>query len=203
MAVSWLFKVFGKDFIKLDLDFLHQIDPEKTGFLTMMIEKKINCPLTSGTGRLFDAVSALLGLCHVASFPAEGPMRLESLVKNNCTDTYPFTIDRVIRFDETLRELVDDILRGTDHALISTKFHNTIISVIFEASNLIRKKAGNSKVALSGGVFQNKYLLEGTMKLLTSHNFEVYTHSVVPANDGGIALGQLAIASKRRERGCV
>ena len=86
---------------------------------------------------------------------------------------------------------------------IATKFHNTIILAIFDSVNAIRDKSGINKVVLSGGVFQNRYLSEGIMDLLLKNNFEVYSHSTVPANDGGLALGQLAVASKRRELLCV
>ena len=203
MAVSYLYKVFGNDFRKLNLALFTQIEPEKIELLIRMIDKNINCPLTSSAGRLFDAVAAILGLCQVASFPAEGPMRLESLVQQNCTEAYEFTIDQTIRFDATIRGIVEDLDQGIDNPTIATKFHNTIISVIFESTNAIRLKEGINKVVLSGGVFQNKYLLEGTMTLLRRNNFEVYAHASIPTNDGGIALGQLAIASKRRELKCV
>ena len=203
MAVSYLFKVFGNDFLKLKMPFFNQIDPDKISMVVRMIERKINCPLTSGAGRLFDAVASLLGLCQNASFQAEGPMRLESLVKDNCIESYSFEIDQTIRFDGTIRGIVNDILDGVSVSTIATKFHNTIISVIFESSKNIRRNEGINKVVLSGGVFQNKYLLEGTIILLKEHNFNVYTHEAIPSNDGGIALGQLAVASKRRELKCV
>ena len=203
MAVSWLYKVYHDDFINLDLPVFKEIDPEKIKNLVRMIDRKINSPLTSGAGRLFDAVASILGLCQVATFQAEGPMRLEALAQAGCTETYYFEIDRTIRFDAAICELTDDFITGVDLSLIATKFHNTIISAIFEAANLIRKKTGLNKVVLSGGVFQNKYLLEGTINLLKKNNFEVYAHAEVPSNDGGIALGQLAIASKRREKSCV
>jgi hydrogenase maturation protein HypF len=203
MAVSWLYKVYHDDFINLDLPIFKEIDPEKIKNLVRMIDRKINSPLTSGAGRLFDAVASILGLCQVATFQAEGPMRLEALVQDGCTETYYFEIDRTIRFDAAICELTNDFISGVDLSLIATQFHNTVISAIFEAVNLIRKKTGLNKVVLSGGVFQNKYLLEGTIHLLKKNNFEVYAHAEVPTNDGGIALGQLAIASKRREKLCV
>ena len=86
---------------------------------------------------------------------------------------------------------------------IATKLHNTIILIIFDIVSAIRKDKGLNKVVLSGGVFQNKYLLEGITDLLTKNDFELYSNRSVPANDGGIALGQLAVASKRREMKCV
>jgi hydrogenase maturation protein HypF len=203
MAVSYLYKVYRDDFRKLKLAFFEQLDPEKVELLIRMIDKNINCPLTSSAGRLFDAVASILGLCQVASFPAEGPMQIESLVQQNCTGSYAFTIDQNIRFDKTIQGIVDDLSKGIDKSIIATKFHNTIISVIFETADIIRRKEGINKIVLSGGVFQNKYLLEGTISLLKKNNFEVYTHASVPTNDGGIALGQLAVASKRRELKCV
>lgn len=203
MAVSWLYKVYGMDFLSLELPLLKEIEPEKIALLLRMIDRNINCPLTSGAGRLFDAVASLLGLCQTATFQAEGPMLLESLVRKKCRESYPFDIKETIRFDATIRGIVDDLTRQVEPSIIASKFHNTIISVIFEAVNTLRRNEGISKVVLSGGVFQNKYLLEGTIALLEENNFNVYAHAAIPTNDGGIALGQLAVASKRRETKCV
>jgi len=203
MAVSWLYKVYGQKFVDLKLPFLSQLDPEKIRMIVRMMEQKINCPLTSGAGRLFDAVASLLNLVQTGSFQAEGPMRLESMVMEACNANYSFMLGETICFDDTLLEIVADIVAGLDSSIISTKFHNTIILAIFESVNAIRSKEGIHKVVLSGGVFQNKYLLEETTKLLKENDFEVFSHAAIPTNDGGIALGQLAIASKRRELKCV
>jgi len=203
MAISYLYKVYGEDLFSLELPVLKQIDSEKIRLIIKMIDKKINCPLTSGAGRLFDCVASLLDLVQVATFQAEGPMRLESIIKTGCAEKYAFTSGETIRFDETIRGIVEDIQHGVDISTISAKFHNTIISAIFETVNTIRQIEGINKVVLSGGVFQNKYLLEGTTAILLSANFEIYSHATVPTNDGGIALGQLAVASKRRELLCV
>jgi hydrogenase maturation protein HypF len=203
ITVSYLYKVFGEAFTELEIPFLKKIDPEKIRLIVNMIDKHINCPLTSGAGRLFDCVAALLDLVHVASFQAEGPMRLEAIIRKETRDTYLFTRGETICFDETIMGIVDDIITGIDEATISAKFHNTIILAIFETVNVLRRSEGISKVVLSGGVFQNKYLLEQTTELLEKNNFEVYSHAIVPTNDGGIALGQLAVASKRREIKCV
>ena len=203
MAVSWLYKVFGSSFTAMEMPFLKHIDPYKIGLITRMIDKNINCPLTSGAGRLFDTVASLLDLVQVATFQAEGPMRLESIARHDCTGSYPYTLSQTIMFGETIRGIVEDIGKGLDKATIAAKFHNTIISAIFNTTNAIRLKEGINKAVLSGGVFQNKYLLEGTTKILQQHHFEVYSHATVPTNDGGIALGQLAVAAKRRELLCV
>jgi hydrogenase maturation protein HypF len=202
MAVSWLYKVYGREFTSLDLPFLGKIEPEKAAFLIQMIDRNINCPLTSGAGRLFDAIASLLDLCQVAAFQAEGPMRLESLVQENVTESYQFTILQTIRFESVIRGIVDDLLQGVHSSIIASKFHNTIISVIFEAVKIIRQTSGVNKVVLSGGVFQNKYLLEGTIALLEKNSFDVFAHAGIPSNDGGLALGQLIIAAKRRSLIC-
>jgi hydrogenase maturation protein HypF len=203
MAVSVLYKTFGKDFRNLDLPLFREVDPENIELLVHMIDRNINCPLTSGAGRLFDAVSSLLGLCQVASFQAEGPMKLESQVLQHCHDTYPYDTGQPIGFGSTIRGIVADIQAGTNVNIIASKFHNTIITVIFETALNIREKEHLNKVVLSGGVFQNKYLLEHAVTMLEQAGFEVYTHMRIPTNDGGIALGQLAVASKRRSMSCV
>jgi len=203
MAVSWLYKVFGKEFTGMDLPVLHQSNPENISMLIGMMDRKINCPLTAGAGRMFDAVASILGLCEVAAYPAQGPMLLESLVQPACTEKYKWSSARSICLDETLKGIIDDIRLGVKNSIIATKFHNTITSIIFETVNGIRFSGGISKVVLSGGVFQNKYLLEGTESLLRKNSFEVFSHAAVPTNDGGIALGQLAVAAKRRELKCV
>jgi hydrogenase maturation protein HypF len=202
-AVSYLYKVYGINFLDLKLDVIKKTDPEKIRMIVNMIDKKINCPLTSGAGRLFDCAASLLDLVQIATFQAEGPMRLESLTGSACHDAYAFTSGQTICFDGTIRGIVSDILNGFEKVTIATKFHNTIILAIFDSVNAIRNKSGINKVVLSGGVFQNRYLSEGTMDLLLKNRFEVYSHSAVPANDGGLALGQLAVASKRRELLCV
>ena len=203
MAVSYLYKIYGEKFTELDLPFLRKIDQEKLLIIPKMIDRKINCPLTSSAGRLFDCVASLLDIVQVATFQAEGPIRLESLVLDKCTESFPFQFRDIICFDLTIRRLIEDINLGISKEIIATKFHNTIILIIFEFANSIRLKQGFNKVVLSGGVFQNKYLLEGATEILRKNNFEIYSHSAVPANDGGIALGQMAVASKRRELKCV
>jgi hydrogenase maturation protein HypF len=203
IAVSWLYKLYGRSFLNMDIPPLNKIDREKIEIIIRMIDKNINCPLTSGAGRLFDAVASLLGLVQVATFQAEGPMRLESLVQPDCSDCYTYTIEQTISFDITMRAIVEDILNNVGKVTIATKVHNTIILTIFDTVSAIRLNEGINKVVLSGGVFQNKFLLTKTIELLRKDNFEVYSHATVPTNDGGIALGQLAVASKRRELKCV
>ena len=130
-------------------------------------------------------------------------MRLESLTASGGNGSYTYKIGKTIKVDGMIRELTEDITNGLDNSRIATKFHNTIISIIFDAVKSISKREKKVKVVLSGGVFQNKYLLEGTILLLKKSGFMVYANEQVPANDGGIALGQIIIAGKRRSMRCV
>jgi len=202
-ALSYLYTYFGKEIIEAEKGFLKGIPKAKIDFILEALDKNINAPLSSSCGRLFDAVSALINLCPVSKFHAEAPMRLESIAKPDTKESYKFSIGKIISFKTMLMEIIDDLNNCIDPGIISAKFHNTIISVIFVAVNDIRQKTNINKVVLSGGTFQNAILLEGAEKMLTENNFEVFAHTKVPSNDGGIALGQLAIAAKRRELKCV
>ncbi len=198
MAVSYLYHFFDHSFLKLNLSFLNDSKIKKQlPIIIQAIEKNINCPLTSSIGRLFDAVSALLGICSFATFHAEAPMRLENLIVSGIKDYYSFEIKNVVSLKKTFSEIIYDIKNNTSLSVISTKFHNTIIAISLEIAKRIRKKTGIKKVVLSGGSFQNKYLSENLENLLYLNEFEVFTHTWVPSNDGGIALGQLAIAAMR------
>ncbi len=199
MAVSYLYTYYGEDFMKMDIPFLKNIPLEKMNILAHMLKNNIHCPLTSGAGRLFDAIAALMNICPVAHYEAEGPMRMESIIDQHCKDKYHFTIESTISFKQLFNELIDDINNNISKEIISAKFHNTIISVIQETILKIRDEYSIDKVVLSGGVFQNKYLLENTEKQLSANGLIVFSHQDIPSNDGGVSLGQLAIAAKRRE----
>ena len=195
MAYSYLYKYFRNDFDYKKIPLFKTIDDQTLSLVRDMLEKNINSPLSSGTGRLFDAVSAILGLCSKATFDSEAPMRLESVINCKTDAYYPFNIGNDVSFADMFHEIIKD-LSQYDPGFISTKFHNTIAQVILDVSELIRKKTALKKVILSGGVFQNKYLVERSLALLKQRKFDVFTNHLVPANDGGIALGQIVIASK-------
>jgi hydrogenase maturation protein HypF len=151
---------------------------------------------------LFDAVSALLSLSLVTSFPAEGPMRLESIIQHGSDGKYPYSFNGTIFFDGTIRGIVDDILSGEDRGRISAKFHNTIIAVVCDVVEKMKEYYQCNSVALSGGTFQNKYLVENIETKLEDLGYVVYSQKKIPANDGGLSIGQLAVAAKRRQQ-CV
>jgi len=155
------------------------------------------------SGRLFDAVTAITNICTVSKFHAEAPMRLESAAHHDMIFSYPFDFEEQISFKSTIKAILDDLHFNIPVSEISAKFHNTFINVIFAVASQIRKTKGITKVVLSGGTFQNKYVLGRIEKLLEKGNFEVYAHTKVPSNDAGIALGQMVVAAKKRELGLV
>lgn len=197
-AISCLYNTFGINLSSLNIPFINSLEEKKMNMVIQALEKNINCPLSSGAGRLFDAVAALLNICPVTTYHAEAPMKLEPYIRNDIKDRYEIQYNSVISFKIMFRQIVEDIFRKLDKDVIVTKFHNTIIFTILKIASEIRKESGIKKIVLSGGVFQNKYISENLEQLLMRHHFEVYTHSRVPANDGGISLGQIMIASKKR-----
>lgn len=167
-----------------------------------MIAAGFNSPLTSSAGRLFDAVAALLGLCDTASYEAQAAIRLEAAADGRARDCYAFDLRMNQRpwhvdFGRTVRLLVQDRDHAEDLGLIAAKFHNTVAAAILMVCQLVRGERNLETVALSGGVFQNELLLRRTMESLRSHGFAVFTNIAVPPNDGGLALGQIAVAAAR------
>lgn len=198
MALSYLVNYFGENFINENLFLFPNIKQNEIDLLVSMIKNNINCPLTSSAGRLFDAVSALIGVCRNSSYHAEAPMQLEAVADNKIIDSYPYEIKEVVSFKETFRNIISDLNSGIEKSIISARFHNTIVKLIVEIANIIKKERGLNIVVLSGGSFQNRMILEKSENELVKNGFEVFTQSEIPSNDGGIALGQLAIAAKRR-----
>jgi len=195
---------FGEQALDLPLELWSRVHPAELALIRRMTEAGVNCPLTSSCGRLFDAVSALLGVRGVANYEGQAAIELEMLAAEGVDEAYdwdrssahPMVIDPA----PLLRGVVSDMMRGVDTRVISAKFHNTIAAVIAAVSEAARQRAEVNKVALSGGVFQNVYLLERTLGELERRGFETLTHHQAPANDGGIALGQAVIASARVTR---
>lgn len=197
MALSFLYKYFGNNISFKETGAFQSVSEKNTVLVREMIDKRINTPLTSGAGRIFDAVSAILGLCTISGFDSEAPIRLESAIVSTTDSYYPFDIVERVVFAKTFKAIIDD-LQMVDASLISAKFHNTIARAILEVSERIRRETSLNRVVLSGGVFQNKYLFEKLTQLLIEKNFEIFTNHLVPANDGGISLGQIIIASKMK-----
>jgi len=201
-AISYLYKVYKGDLFKIDIPLLKQFDKNQYINIIQLIEKKINTPMASSAGRLFDAVAALSGICYKSNYHAQAPMLLEATADKNTTETYPYDIQQSsISFDKTIMAIVNDMEQNVSIGKISAKFHNTLIDTFVNTCKSIHEKTGLRKVVLSGGTFQNRYLLERTEKKLLENGFEILYPNSIPVNDQGIAIGQLAIAAKLRETG--
>jgi hydrogenase maturation protein HypF len=186
----------------IDLSTEDQFAPEALGEIQKMIRAQFNAPLTSGAGRLFDAVAVLLGLCRTATYEAQPAIRLESIADPRETGRYPFEVKTqatpwTLDFGLTIRALIEDREQGVGLSVISAKFHNTVVAAVVQACRLLRGRHDLNSVALSGGVFQNALLLRRTIEALQTHYFTVFTNNLVPPNDGGLALGQAAVAAAR------
>ncbi|MFH0886802.1 MAG: Sua5/YciO/YrdC/YwlC family protein, partial [bacterium] len=202
MALSYLYTVFGKEVWNMrSIPVIGEVEAEKKEVVLQMIEKNINCPETSSVGRLFDAVSSILGICHIQTYEGQAPMELEAKTRN-IPIKYHFHVleegDKLI-VDPTLiiQEMVRDLNAGMGIVEISTRFHNTIAWIVAYMAEEIKNSYNLDKVVLSGGVFQNKYLTERTLEYLDKFGFSAYIHHKVPCNDGGISLGQAIIANER------
>jgi hydrogenase maturation protein HypF len=198
-ALSYLYKIFGKQVHDLRLPFLLELNQDEVEIVLAAIDKRINSPITTSMGRLFDAVAALTGICTHSMFHAEAPMRLEQNILPEHNGSYPVDINKTINSGIIISSIVEDIKKGVDRRMISARFHNTVVNIILAVAEMKRQETGINTVVLSGGTFQNRYLLRNTENKLNSLEFDVYAQEKIPSNDGGIALGQLAIAAKRRE----
>lgn len=201
MMMAYLHHYFGEESTNQFPWLFKEIAQHEIEAVRFLLQSKVNSPLTSSAGRLFDAVSALLNICRHSTYHAEAPMRLEAIAEQNTDECYPYSLTDIVSFKNTFEEMINDLQNKIPTALISGKFHNTIVQVTVDVSEKIRQQTGLEKVVLSGGSFQNKIILEKVEHKLKDCNFAVFTQSAIPSNDGGIALGQIAIAAKRRALG--
>ncbi|MFH1421284.1 MAG: carbamoyltransferase HypF, partial [Planctomycetota bacterium] len=195
VAVSYLNHAFGDKAPEIALKLLKE-KKRNIEMIFNLINRKINSPLSSSMGRLFDAVGALIGICTVNTYEGQAPMELESLIYTEPlhNESYPFTIETesemlIIDTAPMICKLVNDVEKKISTAHISGKFHNTVAQFTLAVCEKMRSIYNLNKTALSGGVFQNKYLTEKLISLLEKNDFIVYTHKLVPPNDGGLSLG--------------
>jgi len=164
-----------------------------------MVDKKVNSPLTSSLGRLFDGIAAICGIRYKVAFEGQAAMELEMLAGDNEKDVYDYEWKTADGHQILTRPIIcgvaKDVARGIAPAVISCKFHQTLIRMFSDLCEVIRKENGLNRVVLSGGVFQNSLLLTGLINALEKRKFKVFSHSKVPANDGGISLGQALVAA--------
>lgn len=182
--------------------FLKGLDAKRLSVVGRMIDKKVNSPLTSSAGRLFDAVGSMVLCRYAVTKEAELPVELERIVSRGWADTYGFDVKKdkgmyIIDTADTIRGVVSDLSKKTEPSIISGKFHNTFARIVADVCALIRKERGIKRVLLTGGVFQNKFLSERASYLLGEGGFSVYRHLRIDTNDNGIPAGQLAVANSR------
>lgn len=167
-----------------------------------IMDKRDFSPLTSSAGRLFDAVSALLGIRPRATYEGQAACELEARCSPGCDGSYGFGYDGdQILVGETWRGICRDLDEGLDAGVIAAKFHNTMAHVVADACRRMRQETGLGTVALSGGVMQSRTLLGTAVPALEAEGFEVLLQTRVPPNDGGLCLGQAACAMARLSNG--
>jgi len=218
-AIGYILTLLGENALNRDLPVMRKADDMEIEVIKRQIERRINSPLSSSMGRLFDAISALLGIRGEIDYEGQAAVELEMAALSSViarhvpseareldeaisgnNERYPYRIVedegiRIVRLKDLLSAVIEDFHHGISKERIAVRFHNTIAGMIDEMCQLIAGESGISQVALSGGVFQNRLLLRKTVSLLESSGFQVFTHKQVPCNDGGISLGQAVIAN--------
>jgi hydrogenase maturation protein HypF len=202
MALAYLFDRYREKVFDLPLPCLERIPAGERSLFRSMLSKGINSPLTSSCGRLFDAVAALLGLRSVNSYEGQGAIELEGVADRGASSwNYPYAIGStgadscfIVDFRLTIDAILADLAAEEAKPVMARRFHDTVAAAAADACERIGRESGVTRVVLSGGVFQNKLLTERLHRLLTEREFQVYTHRLVPPNDGGLALGQAVIA---------
>ncbi len=203
MAAAHLDAAYGND-LPAALDVVSR-NRQNWAQIVRLARNGINSPLTSSVGRLFDAVASILGIRDAINYEGQAAIELEQIASPSETSTYAVGLGAgetfTIRATDLVRALSDDLLSGTAVETIAARFQNTLAVIVVDTCNAIRARTGLSTVALSGGVFQNQFLLARTVEGLDRAGFRVLTHSRVPANDGGISFGQVAVAAARDRNG--
>ncbi len=206
MAVSFIKDVAGDEamhYLK-SIGFIDRYGDSRVKDILKIFDKKPYSPLVSSAGRLFDAVSAMIGVCDKNTFEGEAAIALEAIASPDIIDDYSFDMklrDPIeIDFSQTVLGIIEDLVKGEDKGFISAKFHNTLVAVIFKVVERLYHMHSIKDIVLCGGVFQNMYLLERTIANLKSMGMEVHIHEKVPTNDAGISLGQAYIIRERLKK---
>jgi hydrogenase maturation protein HypF len=203
-AIGLLYEMFGDGLFTMDwLPPVQAFSAKDVITLKAMLNIGVNSPITSSAGRLFDAVAAILGLHQKASFEGQAAMALEFAIEGFASeDAFPVDINgEQVDWLPAIGMLLDDKRNGVPIGLISAKFHNTLAEMILA----VARHAGEQHIVLTGGCFQNRYLLERTIRRLQDEQFVPHWHQHVPTNDGGIAVGQIMAAAREieLERGAI
>ncbi|MBU2226241.1 MAG: carbamoyltransferase HypF, partial [Proteobacteria bacterium] len=177
-------------------------DRQILGLTEKIMAGRINSPYTSSLGRLFDGVASIIGLRRKVRYEGQAAMELEALAIHAESPCLPYTIQKdkeTLTFDfaPTIKAIVEGKLAGQSQEALASVFHITLVEAFAAMANTVRQESGLTRVVLSGGCFQNRFLLEGCVSSLEKAKFEVFIHQRIPTNDGGISLGQAVIAGSR------
>jgi hydrogenase maturation protein HypF len=166
--------------------------------IRQMLSKGVRSPITSSAGRLFDAVASIVGLRQRVTFEGQAAMELEFAIEQDTHETYPFELTdglpSMVDWAPMIAEMLLDLQKGESSGRISAIFHNTLAEIIVA----IARRVGEPRILLTGGCFQNRYLVEHAVRRLSDAGFKPYWHQRVPPNDGGIALGQVVAVARSR-----
>ncbi|MDO9546887.1 MAG: carbamoyltransferase HypF [Pelolinea sp.] len=177
---------------------IESLSTEERSVLKQQLKTRLNTPFTSSMGRLFDAVASLIGLRHDVNYEAQAAIELEQISDTSITDSYTFNInDETISFKSLIADILNDQNNNIPAGIISSKFHNAVANLVLDLCKQIKREINLTHVALSGGVWQNQILLRKSYQFLLKEGFSVLIHHDIPANDGGISLGQAVIASRQ------
>ncbi|MFZ5906197.1 MAG: carbamoyltransferase HypF [Nitrospirota bacterium] len=207
IAISYIQSSTGNEAMRyLDsIGFVRKYGKDKIQALLQILGNRQFSPLSSGAGRLFDGISALIGVCDQNTFEGEAAIALEAITLPDIAEDYPVDIKfketMEVDFSHTILRIMDDMQEKKEKGIIATKFHNTIITVIERVVEKLSSLHRINDVALCGGVFQNMYLLERTIDRLRGSGMNVLIHDKVPTNDAGISLGQAYIIRERIKEG--
>ncbi|MCF8129501.1 MAG: carbamoyltransferase HypF [Deltaproteobacteria bacterium] len=198
MGLVYLYQAYGEDLFDLNIPFVRNLDRKTASLISQMAQKGVNSPLTSSCGRLFDGVSALIGIRGEIAYEGQAAIELEMCQDSQASGAYGFDIQAgagkwIMETSPIIKGVVEDLLKGETIGVISRRFHNTLIQMLQQVCGTVRAETKINQVALSGGAFQNKTLLGGVTKALDADGFHVLSQAKVPANDGGLSLGQALI----------
>ena len=208
MALAWLYETFGEQMYELPLEFVHDLllerkKPDLASLLNPELRDKI-FPITSSLGRLFDAVAAILFFGTRRQYEGQAAMLLEGRISSKPKPPYPMDVQKsgggwILSPMPMFHALVNDIRKGISEEIISRRFHEAVVSGFIRLCELIRESHNLETVALSGGCFQNAFLLSAFEERLSEKGFRVLSHYQVPANDGGVSLGQAVVANAQEK----
>lgn len=207
IAVSYLKTAAGDDVVAFlkSIGFVDKYGSDRISDILTIIDKRQFSPLSSGAGRLFDGISAMIGICDKNTFEGEAAIALEAAAREGIIEDYPVDIKfrktMEIDFCITVLKIIEDLKKGEEKGVIASKFHNTVISAIMRVAEKLSSLHSIKDVVLCGGVFQNMYLLERAMDGLKKRGLNCHIHEKVPTNDAGISLGQAYIIRERIKTG--